>query len=349
MIRLLPRSLRKRWLYLLAWLGILNSTIALGLEHLWSQQLESEPFSDWRFWLALIGLVALIHAVAFFISQSWIQQLTRLPTQTTVRRDDQHPAQDSSLEEADTIRQAFLAQQKQNEAEMSELRNFVANASHELRTPLTTLKLRVEALRNGAMEEPALADKFLREMESEIDHLSQLVADMLDLSRIEATKGGVPFTEINLKRVISEVCAAFRVRAEKSNIQIQLEAGEALPLIPGVEEQIRRLAYNLVDNAIKYTPNGGWIKVRLFHQAASETVILEVEDNGFGIPPNYLPHIFERFYRAEATRPRYGTTRGSGLGLAIVKAIVDAHGGKITAQSEVGKGSLFRVEFPICS
>lgn len=349
MICLLPRSLRKRWLYLLAWLGLLNITIALGLERFWSRQLVPEPFSDWRFWLALIGLVVLINAGAFLISQSWLQQLTRLPIQTAESCDDQHPLQDSSLEEADAIREAFLAQQKQNEAEMIELRNFVANASHELRTPLTTLKLRVEALRDGAMEEPALADKFLREMESEIDHLSQVVADMLDLSRIEATKGGVPFTEIDLKRVISEVCAAFRVRAEKSNIHIKLEAGEDLPLIQGFEEQIRRLAYNLVDNAIKYTPNGGWIQVRLFHQTASETVILEVEDNGFGIPPNYLPHIFERFYRAEATRPRYGTTRGSGLGLAIVKTIVDAHGGKITAQSEVGKGSLFRVEFPICS
>lgn len=349
MIRLLPRSLRQRWLYLLAWLGTLSITIALGLERFWSQQLESEPISDWRFWLALIGLVALINAIAFLISQSWLKQLTRLPIQTAEGCSDQHPAQDSSLEDADAIRQAFLVQQKQNEAEMIELRNFVANASHELRTPLTTLKLRVEALRNGAMEEPDLAQKFLCEMESEIDHLSQLVADMLDLSRIEATKGGVPFTKIDLKRVVSEVWAAFRVRAEKSNIQFQMEAGEDLPLIYGVEEQIRRLAYNLVDNATKYTPNGGWIRIRVFHQAGSETVILEVEDNGFGIPPNYLPHIFERFYRAEATRPRYGTTRGSGLGLAIVKAIVDAHGGKITAQSEVGKGSLFRVEFPICS
>lgn len=349
MIRLLPRSLRRRWLYLLAWLGIFNIIFALGLERFWSQQLKFEPISDWRFWLALIGLAGLINAVAFFISQSWLQQLTRLPTQIAKSCDDQHPAQDCSLEEADAIRQAFLAQQKQNEAEMFELRNFVANASHELRTPLTTLKLRVEALRNGAMEEPDLARKFLREMESEIDHLGQLVADLLDLSRIEATKGGVPFTEIDLKRVISDICAAFRVRAEKSNIQFQMETSEDLPLISGVEEQIRRLAYNLVDNAIKYTPNGGWIKVRLLHQAASAIVILEVEDNGFGIPPNYLPHIFERFYRAEATRPRYGTTRGSGLGLAIVKAIVDAHGGKITVQSEVGKGSLFRVEFPICS
>ncbi len=349
MIRFLPRSLRKRWLCLLVCSGILNIGIALGSERFWSQHFSVDPISDWRFWLALIGFLALVDTSAFLISQKWLQQLTQLPIQTIESRDGQHVSQDSSLEEADFIRQAFVAQRKQNEAEMIELRNFVANASHELRTPLTTLKLRVEALRNGAMEDQALADKFLREMESEIDHLSQLVTDMLDLSRIEATKGGVPFTEIDLRSVISEVCTAFRVRAEKSNIQIQIEAQPDLPSIIGVEDQIRRLTYNLVDNAIKYTPNGGWIKVRLFPQTNNKAVILEVEDNGFGIPPNYLPHIFERFYRAEATRPRYGTTRGSGLGLAIVKAIVDAHGGKITAQSEVGKGSLFRVEFPICS
>ncbi|PWH15755.1 MAG: hypothetical protein DDG59_10890 [Anaerolineae bacterium] len=345
----LPRSLTRRWLFLLFSLGLITIAIALGLEQFWSQVIAFDPIADWRFWLALLSFVCLVDAMAFVISKHWLQQPTRLPTQTDGDFTDQPPLQGSSLEEAHALQQALLTQQQQKEAEMIELRNFVANASHELRTPLTTLKLRVEALLNGAMQEPALAEKFLREMESEIDHLSQLVVDMLDLSRIEATKGGVPFTEINLKRVIFEVCAAFQIRAEKSKIQIQIEAGEDLPMISGVEDQIRRLVYNLVDNAIKYTPNGGWVKVRLHAQPATHTLVLEVEDNGFGIPPNYLPHIFERFYRAEATRPRYGTTRGSGLGLAIVKAIVDSHGGKISAESEVGKGSLFRVEFPTCS
>ncbi len=349
MMRLLPRSLLKRWLLLLVLSGFLTTAIALSLDNLWFRVFNSKPLFDGRFWLVLFSLTGLIYTIAFLLTKRWLQQLIQFPTQTAESYHQNKTPQSAPFEEASVMLRALLAQRKQNEAEMTELRSFVANASHELRTPLTTLKLRVEALRNGALQEPLMAEKFLREMESEIDHLSQLVADTLDLSRIEATKDNLPLTEINLNRVIYEVCAAFRVRAEKSNIQIQIEGGENLPPIAGVEEQIRRMVYNLVDNAIKYTPNGGWIKVRLYQQKANGALVLEVEDNGFGIPPNYLPHIFERFYRAEATRPRYGTSRGSGLGLAIVKAIVDAHGGKITAQSEVGKGSLFRVEFPSCS
>lgn len=346
MNRFLPRSLAKRWYILHLFSGVFSVAIGLIFERFWSKAIASDPILDWRFWIVLGGFIFFLFAGATLLSCYWLKSLVRIPAQVIQSPPAESSAATSSLEEVEPILQAFHTQRKQKEAEMNELRNFVANASHELRTPLTTLKLRVEALREGALEERELADKFLREMESEIDHLSQLVNDMLDLSRIEATRDEIPHSEVDLKRVIAEICAAFHVRAEKSNIQIQIEAEEAVAPISGVEEQIRRLIYNLIDNAVKYTPNGGWVKVRLYQQPVSHHLILEVQDNGFGIPPHYLPHIFERFYRAEATRPRYGTTRGSGLGLAIVKAIVDAHGGQITVQSEVGKGTLFRIEFP---
>ncbi|MCS6906926.1 MAG: ATP-binding protein [Anaerolineales bacterium] len=347
MTRFLPRSLRKRWLLLLFIALGLSSGIALGLERVWQSSRNSDALLDWRFWVLLCTLLAAIGTLLFLPIDRWLKQLMQVPGRiATSVSSDENPIE-SPLEEVNTLVQAFLAQRKRSEGEMIELRNFVANASHELRTPLTTLKLRVEALQNGALEDRAVAEKFLDEMQSEIDHLSTMVADLLDLSRIEATAHSIPFSPIDLRRVISEVYAAFRTRAEKANIQLLLESEEALPTIFGVEEQIRRLAYNLIDNAIKYTQNGGWVKIRLYQQPASHRVVLEVEDNGFGIPSDYLPHIFERFYRAEATRPRYGISRGSGLGLAIAKAITDAHRGKITAQSEVGKGSLFRVELPI--
>lgn len=346
MKRFLPRSLAKRWYILHLFSGVFSVAISLIFERFWSKAIASDPILDWRFWIVLGGFLVLFLTGASLLSGYWLKSLSRMPVQVRQPSPDQAYPPDSSVGERKPNPQALHVQPKQSNEEMMELRNFVANASHELRTPLTTLKLRVEALREGALEERELADKFLREMESEIDHLSQLVNDMLDLSRIEATRDEIPHSEVDLKRVIAEVCAAFHVRAEKSNIQIQIEAEEAVAPISGVEEQIRRLIYNLIDNAIKYTPNGGWVKVRLYQQPVSHHLILEVQDNGFGIPPYYLPHIFERFYRAEATRPRYGTTRGSGLGLAIVKAIVDAHGGQITVQSEVGKGTLFRIEFP---
>ncbi len=346
MTRLFPRSLRQRWWLLIALVCIFTLVLALGLERYWVNSLQGDALTDPRFWIVLSLCLFLLLALSFWLSRRWLQSITQIPTEAISIRKDTTAASDPYLEEAEQILGLLLAHQKQNEEEMTQLRNFVANASHELRTPLTTLKLRVEALQDGAMDDRVLANKFLSEMESEIDHLSHLVADMLDLSRIEATKDTLPLTDVNLSRVVSEVCEAFHVRAEKSEIQIQVEAQKDLPTLRGVEDQIRRLVYNLIDNAIKYTPNGGWVKVRLTQQSPASPLVLEVEDNGFGIPPNYLPHIFERFYRAEATRPRYGTSRGSGLGLAIVKAIVDSHGGKITVHSEVGKGSLFRVEFP---
>ncbi|GAB4479057.1 MAG: hypothetical protein Kow0088_19570 [Anaerolineales bacterium] len=349
MKRLMPRALWKRFLLLLVLSSILTATISFALEHLWGQRIKPEALLDWRFWLVWSVLLLPIFIAAFLISRRWSRSLLTIPSQTSLNCPDSGTSVAAPFEEVEVILNTIQAQRKRNEEEIMELRSFVANASHELRTPLTTLKLRVEALRDGALDDRLMAEKFLQEMESEINHLSQLVSDMLDLSRIEATKDGIPFTEIDLNRIISEVCAAFSVRAGKSNIRLQIETDKDSVQVYGIEDQIRRMVYNLVDNAIKYTPSGGWVKVRLYCQPASRQPILEVEDNGFGIPSHYLPHIFERFYRAEATRPRYGTTRGSGLGLAIVKAIVDTHGGKITAHSQVGKGSLFRIEFPTCS
>ncbi len=348
MNRLIPRSLSNRWAWLIVLVGILTTFLSLGLERLWAILLQTDPLQDARFWLVLMGGIGILLALSISVSRLWLKPLHKLPNQASQICNGSNPYLESSIEEVNAILQAFLAQRQRNETELTELRSFVANASHELRTPLTTLKLRVEALRDGAMDEPPMAKKFLSEMESEIDHLSRLVNDLLDLSRIEAMKDGISRREVDFVRIVSEVCEAFKVRAQRSNINLLTEVENDIPPFMGVEEQLRRLIYNLLDNAIKYTPNGGWVKVRLYQQIPARKLILEVEDNGFGIPSHYLPHIFERFYRAEATRPRYGISRGSGLGLAIVKAIVDAHGGKITAESEVGKGSLFRVELPFC-
>lgn len=348
MKRLFPHSLWKRWFFLIVLCVIITLLTSLTLARFWEQKMTAHALLDGRFWLLLSLFLTPILGGAYLLSRRWGSSLLQIVAQSSANCSDAPLPSASSLE-AETILEALYAQKKRNEDEIMELRSFVANASHELRTPLTTLKLRVEALRDGALDDRVMAEKFLREMESEINHLSQLVSDLLDLSRIEATKHDLLMTEVDLERIVSEVCAAFQVRAEKSNIRLQFEASEDLSPIVAVEDQIRRLVYNLIDNAIKYTPSGGWVKVRVYPQATPDKIILEVEDNGFGIPPNYLPHIFERFYRAEATRPRYGIARGSGLGLAIVKAIVDSHGGKITASSTVGKGSLFRVEFPSCA
>jgi len=150
-----------------------------------------------------------------------------------------------------------------------------------------------------------------------------------------------------MSNIVYDVQDTMKARAEKSNITIHSEVEEGLPPVLGAEDQLRRMLYNLVDNAIKYTSHSGNIYITLHEGEQANTIQLSIRDTGFGIPQAQLPHIFERFYRAEATRPRYGPSHGSGLGLSISKSIVDEHGGKIWATSGIGKGTTFIIELPV--
>ncbi len=241
---------------------------------------------------------------------------------------------------------AFNHMTQRMKANIDEMRSFVAYASHELRTPLTSIKLRVEALRNGALDDPPVTDRFLSEIESEVDRLSLMVNDLLDLSKIEAGLDYAQLTQLNLSVLVNEVCDTYRVRAQKAGIKLQCITESTLPMIYGVEEQLRRMIYNLVDNAIKYTPQDGTVTLITRRSPNGDKVQLLVQDTGFGIAKEHLPHIFDRFYRVEATRPRYGSSQGSGLGLAIAKTIAENHLGRIWVTSQVGKGSTFAVELP---
>jgi two-component system sensor histidine kinase VicK len=229
---------------------------------------------------------------------------------------------------------------------VDELRAFVANASHELRTPLTVVKLRAEALRDGALEDTSVAVQFLEEIESEVDRLGRMVNDLLDLSRMEAGLGSQKRSPVNMGTVATDVFETFSIRSNKAGINLSLDLEPDIPLMMGNEDQLRRVLYNFVENAIKYTPRGGRVELILRAGRKGKTIRVLVRDSGPGISAVDLPHIFERFYRVEATRPRYGTSKGSGLGLAIAKSIIENHGGKIGVSSQLGKGSTFWVELP---
>lgn len=249
-------------------------------------------------------------------------------------------------QELSQLAYAFNHMAAQLQTHVHELRIFVANASHELRTPLTSIKLRVEALRTGAMDDSDVRDKFLAEIESEVDRLSSMVNDMLDLSRIEAGQGAEERRELQLSILINDLWETFRVRAEKAGIELERKITPGLAPVRGNEDQLRRVLTNLLDNAIKYTPCNGRITVVLEPGSEPEFVRIEVQDTGFGIAKSNLPHIFERFYRVEATRPRYGPPQGSGLGLAIARSIIENHQGQIGVNSRLGKGTVFWIELP---
>ncbi len=245
-----------------------------------------------------------------------------------------------------SLAQAFNTMADRMQLLVGELRSFVANASHELRTPLTAIKLRVEALRSGALDDPPVTERFLAEIESEVDRLSKMVSDLLDLSRIEAGLDASEHLPVDVGGIVSEVYETFSVRADRAGVKMSLRLEPELPEVLGNEDQLRRMLYNLVENAIKYTGRGGEVELSLQKGEQGDSLRLSVKDSGFGIAPAQLPHIFERFYRVEATRPRYSPSQGSGLGLSIAKSIAEAHGGKIGVTSQVGAGSTFWVELP---
>jgi signal transduction histidine kinase len=255
----------------------------------------------------------------------------------------------SGPQELQLLAEAFNSMASRLQSNLTQLRAFVANASHELRTPLTVVKLRAEALREGALEEPEIATRFLSEIETEIDRLVRMVNDLLDLSRMEAGMDGGKRTLINLGAIAHEVYETFGIRATRAEVKLTLDLEPGLPPVMGNEGQLRRVFYNLVENAIKYTPCNGQVEMLLRSGPNPNTVRLLVRDSGPGIAPEHLPHVFERFYRAETTQPRPGMIRGSGLGLAIAKSIVESHGGEIGVSSQVGNGTTIWADLPSVS
>ncbi|MBN2549333.1 MAG: HAMP domain-containing protein [Anaerolineales bacterium] len=252
----------------------------------------------------------------------------------------------SGPQELRRLAEAFNSMASRQQTNVSELRAFVANASHELRTPLTVVKLRAEALREGALQDPEVAERFMSEIDTEVDRLVRMVNDLLDLSRMEAGMVANQRTTVNLTAIAHEVYETFSIRASKASVNLSLDVAPEISTTLGNEDQLRQVFYNLVENAIKYTPAGGQVEMLLRPGPKENTVRFLVRDTGPGIPPEHLAHVFERFYRVEAIQSRPGSSRGSGLGLAIAKSIVDSHGGEIGASSQVGNGSTFWADLP---
>lgn len=216
---------------------------------------------------------------------------------------------------------------------------FVGNVSHELKTPLTSIKGYVETLMDMEIDHPMI-NKFLGVISKESDRLSRLIGDLLDLSRLEGKRNG-QLLPTRLQDVMENVIPILLTEAEKKHVTVKVFIPPLLPRLMGIEEQLNQVLINLIENAIKYTPDGG--RVIVSAEADEKWVILKVADNGVGIPPEDLDRIFERFYRVDKARSRQAG--GTGLGLSIVKHIVKGHGGDIRVDSEVGKGSTFTVKF----
>lgn len=218
-------------------------------------------------------------------------------------------------------------------------RDFVANVSHELRTPVTIIKGYAETLLDGALEsDPGRARRFVEIIASHSERLTNLINDILTLSHLETKDALMEMSPLDVCGTISKASLLLQERADQKGITIDNQAaGCQLPRVQADQGRLEQVLLNLLENAIKYTPDNG--RIRLFAEENGEFIRVSVADTGIGIPFKDLPRIFERFYRVDEARTR--EQGGTGLGLAIVKHIVQLHGGDVAVSSETGKGSVF--------
>ncbi len=234
--------------------------------------------------------------------------------------------------------------------DLTELRNlqtmrreFVGNVSHELRSPLAAIKAIVETLEDGAIDDKEKARDFLTRVHGEVDRMTQMVAELTELSRIETGRAEVKREPVNFNLLIEEVVARLKPQAERQEVALSTELHPDLPAVRADRERMQQVVTNLVHNAIKFTPPGGKTVVSAVPNA--DSVVVSVADTGIGIAREHLPRVFERFFKADKARSGGGT----GLGLAIAKHVVQAHGGTIWVKSQEGKGSTFSFRLPLNS
>ena len=225
---------------------------------------------------------------------------------------------------------------------------FTSIISHELKTPVALIKGYAQTLaREDAEWDAETARQSLEIIEEEADRLEALIDNLLDVSRIQASGLRLDMADVNLEQLAARVADGYRLQTTEH--EIELDFPTPLPLVLGDEERLRQVLTNLVGNAIKYSPDGGVIRIGGWTEPSpngqGDRVVLYVADEGIGIPQHELPHIFERFYRVDSSLRR--STAGAGLGLFLSKAIVDAHGGEIWARSEAGSGTTFFIGLPV--
>lgn len=220
--------------------------------------------------------------------------------------------------------------------------DFISNVSHELRTPLASVRALVDTLNDGALEDPPAAQRFLKRMEVEVDALTVMVQELLELSRIESGKAPVRLQEVTAASTIAAGAERLRPQAERAEIQLHIDLPGDLPNVIADPDRVQQVVVNLVHNAIKFTPAQGEIRLTAHYKAELGEVVVGVCDTGVGIASEDLPRIFERFYKADRARSGGGT----GLGLAIAKHIIQLHGGRIWVDSVLGKGSTFSFTLP---
>ncbi len=223
-------------------------------------------------------------------------------------------------------------------------RDFVSNVSHELRTPLASLRVIIETLQDGAADDPATAVRFLDRAADEVDVLTQMVEELLELSRIESGQVPLRLQNTAVADLLFKPLDRLKPQAERASIELILDLPAALPKVLADPDRVHQIVTNLLHNAIKFTPEGGKITLQAYPEKGEDAVVIAVHDTGVGIPKEDLGRIFERFYKSDRARTR--SLGGTGLGLAISRHMVQLHNGRIWVTSKENKGSSFFFTLP---
>ncbi len=230
------------------------------------------------------------------------------------------------------------------ETSFHQVNRFSADASHELRTPLTVLQGELESMARSSSNLPIEIRDTIGSALEETQRLAKIVENLLAISRLEAGEARKQLERLDFAELARSTADQMRLLAEEKNIHLDCNGAEHVE-VDADPARLKQVVVNLLDNAIKYTPEKGRVSISVVKQ--DSRAVLEVEDNGIGISTDDLPHVFERFYRADKARSRQ--MGGTGLGLSIVRSICLAHGGRVTVNSTEGRGSLFRVELPLAT
>lgn len=239
----------------------------------------------------------------------------------------------------DELQRSFARQKELERAR----RDLIAAVSHDLRTPLTSIRVMTEALVDGMVTDEAMAQRYYTNIYSQVESLSNLINDLFELSKLEGGQLELQLEPVNLNELLSEVIESMQPQAQVKEISLRGMFSEDLPAIQAEFAKIQRVLYNLIQNAIRHTPAQG--SVSLATRRVPQGVQVEVADTGEGINPEDLPYIFDQFFRGEKSRSR--ETGGAGLGLAIAKRIIEAHQGKIWAESEPDRETRFNFILPV--
>jgi signal transduction histidine kinase len=329
---------------------VVNSPFLIGYVQLSepASQLQQAVRERWEILgLGVVGIAAVALLASIVLSTSLIRPLEKLRDSAIrlARGELSHRIAYHGKDEFGDVAHAFNQMAEQVQAMIEEQRAFASNTSHELRTPLTTMRLRTEALRHDTSLENSMRQEYIRELDEELIRLSELVDDLVLLSRFDAKRAELGEAQLDIARFAHSLHRTMLEQAHSRSITLSLEVALDQPLsIQASLNHVTILFRNLLDNAIKYTPVGGHITWRI--TAEGDDAVFVIHDTGQGIAPEYLSHVFERFFRADKSRSR--SIPGTGLGLALAKSIVDAYEGQIEVTSPgLGQGTTVTVRWPV--